>query len=149
MIKLKKSEKNIEQKRVINETIKPRKPESISEQISLVNNDIKKIISVAGLVTGDNIKGTETPIEYTLHQNYPNPFNPITKISFSLPKDIKVTLVIYDILGREILKLVNNELKPAGSHTFDFNATKIASGIYFYSFITDEFKQTKRMVLIK
>ncbi|MBE2256552.1 MAG: T9SS type A sorting domain-containing protein, partial [Ignavibacteria bacterium] len=146
---IKKSEKNIEQKRVINETIKPRKPESISEQINFVNNDIKKIISVVGLVAGDNIKGTETSIEYTLHQNYPNPFNPITKISFSLPKDVKVTLVIYDILGREIAKLVNNELKPAGSHTFEFNASKLSSGIYFYSLKTDDFKQTKRMVLIK
>ncbi|HCN36619.1 MAG TPA: hypothetical protein DIS94_02765 [Bacteroidetes bacterium] len=149
LIKIKKSEKNIEQKRIINETIKPRKPESISEQINFVNNDIKKIISVAGLVTGDNIKGAETPIEYTLHQNYPNPFNPITKISFSLPKDIKVTFVIYDILGREIAKLVNNELKTAGKHTFDFNGRNFSSGIYFYSLITDEFKQTKKMLMIK
>ncbi len=142
-------EKKIEQKRVINESIKPRKPESISEQINFVNNDIKKIISVTGSTESDNSKGTETPHEYSLSQNYPNPFNPNTKISFTIPKDIKVTLVIYDILGREITKLVNNELKQTGIHTYDFNASKLASGIYFYSIITNEFKQTKRMVLIK
>ncbi|HRE41472.1 MAG TPA: T9SS type A sorting domain-containing protein [Ignavibacteria bacterium] len=142
-------EKKIEQKRVINESIKPRKPESISEQINFVNNDIKKIISVTGSMESDNPKGTETPLEYSLSQNYPNPFNPNTKISFSIPKDIKVTLVIYDILGREISKLVNNELKQTGIHTYHFNASRLTSGIYFYSLITNDFKQTKRMVLVK
>ena len=69
------------------------------------------------------------PKEYILAQNYPNPFNPVTKINYELPKDGRVKLVIYDILGHEIKSLVNNEFKQAGRYTVEFNGTQFASGI--------------------
>ncbi|MCX6164591.1 MAG: right-handed parallel beta-helix repeat-containing protein, partial [Ignavibacteriae bacterium] len=72
------------------------------------------------------------PKEFKLYQNYPNPFNPVTKINYDLPKDGKVKLVIYDILGREIKILVNNEFKQAGQYLIEFNGNFLASGIYFY-----------------
>lgn len=97
-----------------------------------------------------NISGNESlPTEYRLLQNYPNPFNPVTKIKYELPKESKVTIVIYDILGREIAKLINNDLKQAGRYEVEFSGKNFASGIYFYKLVTDNFVDTKRMVLIK
>jgi hypothetical protein len=90
-----------------------------------------------------------TPNKYSVSQNYPNPFNPTTKINFELPADSKVTMVIYDISGREVAKVLNNEFKNAGYHTADFNATKLSSGIYFYRLTADNFSVTKKMMLIK
>jgi len=99
----------------------------------------------------DNNKNN-IPTEYTFYQNYPNPFNPVTKINYDLPVDSKVSIVIYDILGREIKKLVNNEFKPAGKYTVEFNGQMYASGVYFYRIIAEgnkKFINAKRMVLIK
>ena len=87
--------------------------------------------------------------EFELFQNYPNPFNPITKISYDLPKDSKVSLVIYDILCREITRLINSEFKQAGSYIIDFNGSYLASGVYFYRIEAGSFNQVKKMVLIK
>jgi hypothetical protein len=84
-----------------------------------------------------------------LHQNYPNPFNPATKISFDLPQDSKVNLVVYDLLGREVTRLVNNEFKVAGKYTYDFNGSSLASGIYLCKMIAGGFSETKKMVLIR
>jgi len=89
------------------------------------------------------------PNNFELFQNYPNPFNPITKISYDLPKDSKVSLVIYDMLGREIIRLVNGEFKQAGHHSIVFNGSNLASGVYFYRIETESFTDTKRMILIK
>jgi len=89
------------------------------------------------------------PNKFDVSQNYPNPFNPTTKINFDLPTDSKVTLVIYDISGREVANLLNNEFRAAGYQTVEFNASKFASGVYFYSFSTETFRMTKRMMLIK
>jgi photosystem II stability/assembly factor-like uncharacterized protein len=88
------------------------------------------------------------PKEYSLSQNYPNPFNPVTNIKYQLPKDGFVTLKIYDITGREIAKLVN-EQKPAGNYTVLFNGSNFASGVYFYRIQSGDFVQVKKMVLIK
>jgi hypothetical protein len=88
------------------------------------------------------------PKEYSLSQNYPNPFNPVTNIKYQLPKDGFVTLKIYDITGREIAKLVN-EQKPAGNYTVAFNGSNFASGVYFYRIQAGDFVQVKKMVLIK
>jgi hypothetical protein len=91
------------------------------------------------------------PVSYNLSQNYPNPFNPVTKINYELPKDSKVKLVIYDILGREIKTLVN-ELKQAGRYNVEFNGTQFASGVYFYRILVEEgksYSSVKKMVLIK
>lgn len=83
-----------------------------------------------------------------LYQNYPNPFNPSTTISFSIPKHEHVTLKVFNILGREVTTLVNDELNP-GEHSISFSAKDLASGIYFYRLTTSTFSETKPMVVIK
>jgi hypothetical protein len=88
------------------------------------------------------------PSEYKLAQNYPNPFNPTTKISYALPKAGNVELKIFDILGREVTTLVN-EYKTAGSYTVQFDASKLASGVYFYRIKAGDFTASKKMLLVK
>jgi hypothetical protein len=83
-----------------------------------------------------------------LNQNYPNPFNPTTKISFSLPKGEFVTVKIFDMSGKEVAELVNGEMK-AGTHDFQFDGSRLSSGIYFYRINTASFTDTKRMILVK
>jgi hypothetical protein len=92
--------------------------------------------------------GGEIPDEFILYQNYPNPFNPSTTISFAMPKYELVKLVVYDINGKEIVELIN-ESKPAGNYFVVFEADNLPSGIYFYSISAGDFKETKKMVLIK
>ena len=93
------------------------------------------------------------PNEFSLSQNYPNPFNPSTKIEFSLAEDSRVTLNVFDILGRQVASLVNQNLK-AGSHSVDFDASGFNSGVYFYKLTTENsgsknFISIKKMVLMK
>ncbi|MDQ7816523.1 MAG: S8 family serine peptidase [Melioribacteraceae bacterium] len=97
-----------------------------------------------------NVKETkqELPTEFTLYQNYPNPFNPTTTIKFSVPNSQFVTLKVYDILGREISKLVD-EYKATGTYSVFFNAGELSSGIYFYNLRTGNYSSTKKMVLIR
>src|SRR5260221_1866488 len=92
---------------------------------------------------------TQVPLTYSLSQNYPNPFNPVTKINYSIAKDNKVKLVIYDILGREVITLLNNEFKQAGRYSVNFDGTNFASGVYFYRIEAGNFVQSKKMLLIK
>ncbi len=91
---------------------------------------------------------TGIPERFSLSQNYPNPFNPATMINFSIPVNSFVRLSVYDILGREIQQLVNNDLTP-GSYSVDFNASALTSGVYFYTLTTNGFTDTKRMLLVK
>ncbi len=91
---------------------------------------------------------TLTPDRYSLEQNYPNPFNPSTSINFSIPNSGLVTLKIYDILGKEVVTLVN-EVKTAGNYILDFNASALTSGVYFYKIESGSFTDIKRMMLIK
>ncbi len=92
------------------------------------------------------------PDSYKLHQNYPNPFNPSTRIKFSIPPSKgargMTQLIIYDILGREIATLVNEQLQP-GTYEVEWDGSNYPSGVYFYKLITDDFINTKKMVLIK
>ncbi|MBI5476099.1 MAG: T9SS type A sorting domain-containing protein [Ignavibacteriales bacterium] len=88
------------------------------------------------------------PAKFILSQNYPNPFNPTTKIQFSIPKRIYVKLNIYNVLGQEIVMLVDNELS-ASTYSVDFDATELPNGIYFYKIQAGEFVQTKKMILTK
>jgi len=88
------------------------------------------------------------PDKYELSQNYPNPFNPVTKINFQIPEKIKVTLKIYDITGKEVEELVNEEL-ASGIYTKEFSGVKLSSGIYFYKIVAGDFKSVKKMVLVK
>ena len=87
-------------------------------------------------------------LEFKLKQNYPNPFNPSTKISYQLPNAGVVTLKIFDVLGREIEKLVD-EYKNTGSYEVEFKASNLPSGVYFYQLKAGGFVETKKMILVK
>ncbi len=91
---------------------------------------------------------TEMPKEYALFNNYPNPFNPVTTITYQLPKSGSVTLKIFDVLGREVKTLVN-EQKEMGRYTVTFNASSFASGMYVYQLRANDFISTKKMLLLK
>jgi hypothetical protein len=99
-------------------------------------------------ITGVSSEGTDIPTSYRLHQNYPNPFNPSTTISFSLPSKSFVTLKVFDLIGREVATIVNEELPP-GNHTKQWNADNLSSGVYFYRLQADSFTQTKKLVLLR
>ncbi len=88
------------------------------------------------------------PNDYMLYNNYPNPFNPSTTISYRIPQKGRVVLKVYDILGKEVATLVN-EIKERGRHEIDFNAKNLASGTYIYSLRVNDFKESKKMILLK
>lgn len=92
--------------------------------------------------------GTTALTAYALNQNYPNPFNPTTKISYSIKEEGLVTLKVYDILGKEIATLVN-ENKPAGFYEAEFNASQLPSGMYIYKIQSGSFSDVKKMLLTK
>jgi len=89
------------------------------------------------------------PAKYVLSQNYPNPFNPVTKIDFEIPADSRVTVAVYDLSGKEITKLMNNEFRNAGFHSINFNGQAFSSGVYLYRMTAGDFSVTKKMTLIK
>jgi len=95
-----------------------------------------------------DLANLQIPQKISLDQNYPNPFNPSTNISFSLPKAMKVHLMIYDILGRQVADLTSSKIS-AGIHNITWNASNNASGIYFYRLITPNNIITKKMILLK
>jgi len=95
----------------------------------------------------------QIPSNFKLYQNFPNPFNPKTKIKFDLKQEdgswnIEVRLVIYDILGREVANLIDEQLKP-GTYEIEFDALNYSSGVYFYRLITEYYTETKKLILIK
>jgi len=91
---------------------------------------------------------TETPNYYHLYQNYPNPFNPKTNIEFEIAESQNVKISIYDILGVEKEILLNGYMK-AGKHKIVFNASNYSSGVYLYKIVTDNYSQTKKLLLLK
>lgn len=119
------------------------------------------INSDTGFVGGDNgrIYRTTTggvafippklvPENYAISQNYPNPFNSSTRIKYDIPVKCYVNITIYDITGRRIKTLVDTDLQP-GYYEVDFNSTELSSGIYFYKLLTNDYSETKKMVLVK
>jgi len=88
------------------------------------------------------------PYRYKLYQNYPNPFNPTTEIRFDLQKEGMTRLTIFDVTGRQVAKLVNQEL-PAGSHSVRFEAPRLATGVYFYRLQSGGFTDVKKMIMVK
>lgn len=105
----------------------------------IINQPIDKI----------TIKKLNKPVyTFDLSQNYPNPFNPTTFITFTLPERMSVKLKIYDVLGNEIVTLINSELDE-GKHTIKFDGTDLSSGIYFYKLFTGKFTDVKKMILLK
>ncbi len=122
---------------------------------------------INGVVYGDtsltNIEfvSSQIPEDFSLSQNYPNPFNPETNISFNIPllrgvdvpstrdgRGVLVKLSVYDILGKQVAELVNQNLQP-GTYEVNWNAADLPSGVYFYTLKTDEYSITKKMLLIK
>jgi hypothetical protein len=97
--------------------------------------------------------GTTVPQSFVLHQNYPNPFNPITQIKYELPKALLVNITIYDMIGRQIRTLINNQ-QTAGYKSVLWNATNdagqpVSAGLYLYTIQAGDFRQIKKMVLLK
>ncbi len=99
-------------------------------------------------VSVEEITNRAIPNESFLHQNYPNPFNPSTVIRYQIPVSGNVTLKVYDILGKEIATLVG-EVKEAGSYNVTFNASQLASGVYFYNLLAGNYREVKKMILLK
>ena len=113
----------------------------------------KTVKVVFGVTDANNNKSTdELPKEFLLAQNYPNPFNPSTKIKYSVPvmdaNFTNVKLIIYDVLGKEVLDLVN-EQQTAGNYEIEFNASNLSSGMYFYKLSSNNFSAIKKMLLVK
>ncbi|RPI13904.1 MAG: T9SS C-terminal target domain-containing protein [Ignavibacteriae bacterium] len=105
------------------------------------------------LVTGINKISTEVPSSYKLYQNYPNPFNPSTKIKYDVPQEITsqksdVRLIVYDVIGKEIAVLVNEQLNP-GTYEVEWNANHLPSGVYYCKLTAGEHADTKKMLLIR
>ena len=100
------------------------------------------------LVNVENNSELELAKEFNLAQNYPNPFNPATKIKYSIPNPGMVKLKVFDIMGREVQTLVNENHSP-GNYEVEFNAEALSSGVYFYQLQSGKFIETRKMLLIK
>lgn len=125
-------------------------PRSSRTFTALSNNTTLYIAAEDSIIViiGINQVSSEVPKEFSLSQNYPNPFNPKTNINLDLIKSGFVKLVVYDVSGKEVETLVSQYLK-AGTYKIDWDGSKHSSGIYFYKIFTDDFVQTKKMVLVK
>jgi hypothetical protein len=118
----------------------------ITVTVSSTSSSVEKEqTAVAKISTAQEV---ELPTSYAVEQNYPNPFNPSTVINYQLPKDGLVSLKVYDILGREVRTLVN-EIKSPGKYSVSFNASNLASGIYFYRLQANDYTCIKKMILTK
>ena len=126
---------------------------------------IQKVVLAGGVTTGpalsaqtwiftdtvsvDGINELEIePVNFTLKQNYPNPFNPSTTIQFSIPEQTFVRLEIFNSLGEKVDVLLNEEIN-AGTYEYKWNAEHLTSGIYYYSIVSEKFRQTKKLILLK
>lgn len=126
----------------------------------IVSHGNKMYAAVTGSTTGgvwiytDTTLTSVTPVttgipkSFELKQNYPNPFNPVTIIGFSVPVTGLVTIKIFDVLGKEVWTLVNEKLQP-GTYGTSFDGSKLTSGVYFYKISAGDFRETKKMLLVK
>jgi hypothetical protein len=94
-------------------------------------------------------QNSQTANSYVLSQNFPNPFNPSTIIDFSIPRQSLVSLIVFNMLGQEIERLVNNATMNAGTYSFQFDAKNLPSGIYYYKFTAADFSEVKKMILVR
>lgn len=102
-------------------------------------------LDISTEVVSENLEN----FDYMLWQNYPNPFNPETTIKFSLQRQDYVTIQVYDILGNLVAKLIDNELREKGINEIKFSANNLPSGIYIYIMTTGNYKESKKMILLK
>ena len=110
------------------------------------NLDFVQLVQVTGLTAVNN--NDQTPFSYELEQNYPNPFNPVTNIKFTLAKASNVQLNVYNILGQKVTTLINKSMR-AGHYNYQFDASKLASGVYIYRLEAGDVRMSKKMVLLK
>jgi len=125
-------------------------PDGTMAEIHEANNKGWTVLEVeGGLPTSvDESRDETTPTTFNLAQNYPNPFNPATTISFALAKDGHVKLTVFDILGRTVVELIDG-VKPAGKHKVVFDANDLSSGLYLYRLETEQYKQVRKMLLVR
>ena len=115
------------------------------------NSEYSDVLSVT--LEWLDVDGEQLPTVYALHQNYPNPFNPVTNLSYDLPEDAMVNITVFDMMGRVVRTLVNDQ-QSAGYKSLQWNATNnsgqpISAGLYIYTIQAGEFSQTKKMILLK
>ncbi|AFN73325.1 hypothetical protein MROS_0081 [Melioribacter roseus P3M-2] len=112
-------------------------------------NEVARMVNLGKVPEPVSVEEEKSlPVSYSLEQNYPNPFNPTTTIKFSLPEKSIVKIAVYDLLGRLVANLVNGEY-AAGYHTIQFNASDLASGVYFYRIEANDFVSVKKLMLLK
>lgn len=109
-----------------------------------IDSSIVKYAGLTGVEKEDDIN----PRNFSLSQNYPNPFNPTTKINFTIPETDFVSIKVYDLLGREIAELINEELSQ-GKYSVNFNASNLTSGVYYYILEAGDYFETRKMLLLK
>jgi aminopeptidase N len=112
------------------------------------NNDIVLKTGTTVYQQFNAVSNNELPVKFAVYQNYPNPFNPLTRIDFELPKQSLVTIKVYDAAG----KLVSTplyDIRPLGRHTIEFDGRNLASGMYYYELTAGDFRDVKKMVLVK
>lgn len=115
---------------------------------------LKLVIGTSDYLANELAGESFIPKDFELSQNFPNPFNPVTTIRYGLPKAAKVSLTIYDLLGREVVTLIDNENKPPGFHVVTWNGKDkqgngVASGLYIYRIAADKFVQSRKMLIVK
>ena len=118
----------------------------INHHVFAAPGDIGVILDI-GLV-GVKDENNVTPTLFSLNQNYPNPFNPSTTISFGIPEQVNVTLIVYNQLGQKVAELINEVMSP-GVHSVKWNAGNLVSGIYFYEIKAGHFQSVKKLLLMK
>ena len=128
-------------------------PDSMNNVIilnyNLQNKEITcNFVSLEEMITSVAQEPSHLPERFVLNQNYPNPFNPNTTISFSLSSQLFVSLKVFDLIGREVASLISQELS-AGTHSIQWNAEGLTSGVYFYRLQTDKFTGMKKLVLLR
>lgn len=140
----------------INSANYPIKMSVIGDDVQVnLNNDAKGSVlkSNESMTINTNIKSlsiglSSIPTQYSLFQNYPNPFNPSTTIKFAIPEKSNVELAIFNVLGEKVRTLIDKQM-DAGNHRIKFNSESLSSGIYFYTLRANDFKNTKKMILLR
>ena len=116
--------------------------------VQINSNNVTVHIDSVGVLSVEEISNGETVTSFELQQNYPNPFNPSTNIQFALPQSSLVTLEVFNLLGERVGVLVSEEL-DAGTYNYNWDATNLTSGIYFYKLQSGSFIETKKMILLR